>query len=155
MITMDAHPNKSFTGKVLAVDISGTASSGVTSYPATIVMDATDLPVYPNMTVSATIITDTETDVLMIPTTAVTTATDGTTTIQVMENEKPKTVTITTGASNDTAIIVTSSLSEGETIATGNSTSLKNSNTTSAFSSTNRTGASSRTGGFVMGGPGF
>ena len=154
-ITMDAHEGKTFTGKVLAVDVSGSASSGVTSYPATIVMDATDLPIYPNMTVAATIITNTETDVLMVPTTAITTETDGTMTVQVMKNGTPQQTVVTTGSSNDTSTVILGGLSEGDTIVTGSSTSLKNSNTSSAFSSTNRQN-STRTGGAVMmGGPGF
>lgn len=134
-ITMDAHSGKSFTGRVLAVDVSGTSSSGVSSYPATIVMDQTDLPIYPNMTVTATIITNIESDVLLIPTTAITTA-DGKSTILKQVDGKEVTTQIEIGSSNDTDTVVKSGLSEGDVIITGSATSAKNSNTTSAFSNT-------------------
>ncbi|MFH2085761.1 MAG: efflux RND transporter periplasmic adaptor subunit [bacterium] len=144
-ITMDAHSDKSFTGKVLAVDVSGTSSSGVSSYPATILMDPTELPIYPNMSVSATIITNIETDVLLVASTALTT-TDGVSTIQIMKDKKPVTTSVETGATNDTQTVIVSGLSEGDAIVTGSSISVKNSNTTSAFDNTRQGG---------MGMPGF
>jgi multidrug efflux pump subunit AcrA (membrane-fusion protein) len=144
-ITMDAHSDKAFTGKVLAVDVSGTSTSGVSAYPATILMDATELPIYPNMSVSATIITNIESDVLMVPSTSITTSNGGSI-IQLMKDGKPVNTAVEIGRSNDTQTIIVSGLAEGDTIVTGSSTSIKNSNTTSAFSN-------SRQGG--MGMPGF
>ena len=153
-MTMDAHDGKSFTGKVLAVDVSGSSSSGVTSYPATIVMDATDLAIYPNMSVSATIITDTQTDVLLVPTSAISTINE-VSNVQVMKDGKPTNVEVAIGEANDTQTIITSGLTEGETVVTGSVSSVKNDNTSSAFSST-RQNSSGRSGGAViMGGPGF
>lgn len=145
-IAMDAHSDKALTGKVLAVDISGVTSSGVSSYPATILMDPTELAIYPNMTVSATIITDIKDSALLVPNTSITTL-NGVSTVQVMKNNQPISTEISIGASNDTQTIVTEGLGEGDTIVTGSSTSVKNSNTTSAFSNT-------RVGG-LGGGPGF
>lgn len=148
-ITMDAHSDKTFTGTVLAVDVSGTSTSGVSSYPATILMDATDLPIYPNMSVSATIITSIESDVILVPTSAIT-ASGESPSVMVMTDGKITTVNVEIGSSNDTHTIVTSGLREGETVVTGNSTSAKNNNTESAFSSTRGGGGRS-----FMGGPGF
>lgn len=148
-ISMDAHSSKTFTGTVLAVDVSGTSSSGVSSYPATILMDATELPIYPNMSVSATIITSIEADVLLVPTSAITTS-NGSSTITVMKDGKTATVSVEIGESNDTQTIIESGISEGEIIVTGNSTSAKNSNATSAFSSTRGSGGAT-----FIGGPGF
>lgn len=148
-ISMDAHSGKTFTGTVLAVDVSGTSSSGVSSYPATILMDATELPIYPNMSVSATIITSIEADVLLVPTSAITTS-NGSSTITVMKDGKTATVSVEIGESNDTQTIIESGISEGEIIVTGNSTSAKNSNATSAFSSTRGSGGAT-----FIGGPGF
>lgn len=137
-IAMDAHSDKAFTGKVLAVDVSGTSASGVSSYPAIILMDPTELPIYPNMTVSATIITDIQDNVLLVPTTAVTTS-NGESSVEVMKNGIPSPTSVVIGASNDTQTIIVNGLSEGDTIVTGSSTSVKNSNTTSAFSNTSST----------------
>lgn len=144
-ITMDAHSDKSFTGKVLAVDVSGTSSSGVSSYPATILMDATELAIYPNMSVSATIITNIESDVLLISSTAITTS-NGESIVQLMKDGKPITTTVEVGGNNDTQTIIVNGLSEGDTIVTGSSTSVKNSNTTSAFSNTRQVGGISMPG---------
>lgn len=149
-ITMDAHSDKTFTGTVLAVDVSGTSASGVSSYPATILMDATELPIYPNMSVSALIITSIEADVLLVPTSAITTSGESPS-VMVMKDGKVTTVKIEIGNSNDTQTIVTSGISEGETVVTGNSTSVKNSNTESAFSSTRGNGG----GAPFIGGPGL
>lgn len=148
-ITMDAHSGKTFTGTVLAVDVSGTSTSGVSSYPATILMDATELPIYPNMSVSATIITSIEADVILVPTSSITTSGESPT-IQVMKDGKVTTVNVEIGESNDTQTIVISGVSEGETVVTGASTSAKNSNTESAFSSTRGGGGAT-----FMSGPGF
>lgn len=145
-ITMDAHSGKTFTGTVLAVDVSGTSSSGVSSYPATILMDATELPIYPNMSVSATIITSIESDVLLVPSSALTTSSDSVS-VNVMKDGKTTSKMVEVGKSNDTQTIITSGLSEGDTVVTGTSTSVKNSNTESAFSSTRQGGG--------MGVPGF
>src|SRR5665811_956803 len=57
-ITFDALPNKTFTGKVMGLNTTGTVTSGVTTYPAVIQMDdATDASVFPNMSATANIIT--------------------------------------------------------------------------------------------------
>ena len=138
-ITLDAHSDKAFTGTVLAVDVSGSSSSGVSSYPATILMDPTELPIYPNMSVSATIITAIDADVLLIPTTAITTN-NGVSTIQLMKDGTTTSATIEIGGNNDTQTIIKSGLSEGDMIVTGSSTSVKNDNTTSAFSNSRQGG---------------
>ena len=134
-ITLDAYSDKSFTGKVLAVDISGSSSSGVSSYPATIIMDPTELAIYPNMSVSATIITEIQTDVLLVPSSAVLNST-GVSTVQIMKDGQEASATVETGSSNDTQTVITSGLGEGDTIVTGSSTSAKNDNTSSEFSNT-------------------
>lgn len=150
-ITMDAHSDKSFTGTVLAVDVSGTSTSGVSSYPATILMDPTELPIYPNMSVSATIITHIESDVLLVPTSSITTS-NGVSSISVMKDGNPLVTTVTTGDTNDTQTVIKSGITEGETIVTGASSSAKNSNTESAFSSTRSNGGGGAT---FIGGPGL
>ncbi|MEI6690581.1 MAG: hypothetical protein WCL07_02410 [bacterium] len=134
-ITMDAHSNKSFTGKVLAIDVSGSSNSGVSSYPATIIMDPTDLPIYPNMSVAATIITNIESDVLLVPTTAIA-ANNASSTVVLIKNGQTIATTVETGNNNDTQTVIKNGVSEGDEIVTGSSTSAKNSNSTSSFSNT-------------------
>lgn len=148
-IAMDAHSDKTFTGKVLAVDVSGTSTSGVSSYPAIILMDPTELPIYPNMSVSATIITSVETDVVLVPSSAITTS-NGVSTVIVLNDNKQTTTTVEIGNSNDTQTVVKSGIVDGVTIVTGSNSSTKNDNTTSAFSNTRQ-----GTGAVLRGGPGF
>lgn len=148
-IAMDAHSDKTFTGKVLAVDVSGTSNSGVSSYPAIILMDPTELPIYPNMSVSATIITSVEVDVFLVPSSAITTA-NGSSTVTISKDGIQSTTTVEVGSSNDTQTVIKSGLSDGETIITGSNTSTKNDNTTSAFSNTRQ-----GTNAVFRAGPGF
>ncbi|NTU46358.1 HlyD family efflux transporter periplasmic adaptor subunit [Candidatus Roizmanbacteria bacterium] len=165
VITLDAYSSKSFTGKVLAVDTSGSVSSGVTSYPVTILLDKTDVAIYPNMAVSTSIITNVKTDVLLIPSAAITT-TNNTSTVSVLKNSKVSTVAVTTGSSDDTQTEITSGLSEGDAIITNmiSANSASENNTTSSFSSTSKNSSSkssnksnSMPGGMTGGGgpPGF
>ena len=53
------------------------------------------------MSVTATIIISSKADILLIPSTAIDTATDGTTTVRIMKDNIVSTVTITTGDTND------------------------------------------------------
>lgn len=134
-MTLDAFPNKTFTGKVLIVNTNGSISSNVTTYPATIVFDTNDENIYTNMGVSAQIITIVSSDVLLVPNAAVTTSTSGTSSVQVMKNGKPVTQDVEIGDSNDTQTVITSGLNEGDTVVTGTvSTSTRFSgSTTSPF----------------------
>jgi len=119
-LTMDAYPDASLTGTVLAVNTSGSVSSGVTSYSATILLDKTTLDLYTNMAVNATIIISSKTDVLLVPSTAIQTASDGSTTyVQVQKNGQITDTTVVTGDTNDTQTEITSGLNEGDVVVTG------------------------------------
>lgn len=158
-LTMSAFPNNTFTGKVLAVDTNGSVSSGVTSYPVTILMDPTTVNIYPKMAVDAQIITLVKPDVLTVPTTAIITDND-ISTVQVMKNGKPQAVTVTVGDANDTETEIKSGLSEGDTVVTSVvSQSVSPSSRSSSSSSSNRNSTTrsvfSGSGGFggMSGGP--
>lgn len=70
-LTFDAIPHLSITGQVADIDTIGTMSQGVVSYMVKIGFDTQDDRVKPGMTVSASIITDTKTDALYVPNSAV------------------------------------------------------------------------------------
>jgi macrolide-specific efflux system membrane fusion protein len=137
-LTLDAYPDKSFTGKVLAVNTSGSVSSGVTSYPVTILLDPATVDIYPNMAVSVEIITDIKTDVLLVPTSAIQTV-NSQSVVEVMKDGKVSTVQVEIGGSNDTQTEIISGLSEGDEVVTSiitpSSTSQGSNSTTSPFSS--------------------
>jgi len=117
-MTLDALSDKSFTGKVVSIDTTGSVSSGVTSYPVVIAFDTSIDTIYPNMGVTANIITDIKDDVLIIPTAAVQTI-NGEKFVRVKKGDQVTQVSVTTGNSNDTQTEVTSGLKEGELVVTG------------------------------------
>ncbi|HKB88383.1 MAG TPA: efflux RND transporter periplasmic adaptor subunit [Patescibacteria group bacterium] len=134
-ITLDSISDKTFTGVVLTVDKIGTVASGVTNYPVVISLDTNAPEILPNMAATASIIIDTKSDVLLVPSDAIQTAADGTTSVRVLENGKPVNLEITTGLSSDTQTEVTSGLNEGSQIITGTSTgTTTTSGSTSPFS---------------------
>lgn len=140
-LTFDAYPEMTFTGKVLSIDTSGKVSSGVTNYPATILVDPTTVKLYPNMAATAQIMTNVEDNVILVPSSAIQTA-GGETTIRLMKDGKVSSVNVEVGNSNDTQTIVTSGISEGDEVVT------------SASTSTNTTNRSSGQSGSIFGGMG-
>ncbi len=148
-LTMAAFPNQTFTGKVLILNTNGAVSSGVTTYPATIVFD-TSLPnMYPNMAVDADIITNVEDNVILVPTAAVQT-TSGSSTVRILKNGQVSTVSVQTGDSDDTQTVITSGVNEGDVVVTGVTnakTAAATTSTTSPFSA-----LGGRGGGFGGGG---
>lgn len=117
-LTLDSHPDKTFTGKVSAVNTNGSVSSGVTTYPATITFDTAVDTIYPNMAVNATIITDIKNNVILVPSGAVQTS-NGTSTVRVMKAGQPTSVQVEVGGSNDTQTEILSGVNVGDTVVTG------------------------------------
>ena len=76
-VTFDAVDGLSIRGTVTELDSVGTISSGVVSYNVKIAFDSQDERVRPGMSASAVITTETKADVLVVPSGAVKTATDG------------------------------------------------------------------------------
>jgi multidrug efflux pump subunit AcrA (membrane-fusion protein) len=103
----------SFTGKILAVNTGGSVSSGVTSYPVTILLDPVTADIYLNMSVNAEIITSIKSDVVLVPSTAISIA-DGESTIQVKKDGKYTTVQVEIGNANDSQTEVVSGINEGD-----------------------------------------
>lgn len=132
-IILDAFPTSTLTGTVLAVNTSGTVSSGVTSYAASILLDKVSIEIYTNMALSAQIITSTVDDVIMVPSVSVKTN-NGQTSVQILKDGKPETVNVEVGASNDTQTVIKSGVNEGDVVVTSSSTNTKSSTTKSSTS---------------------
>ncbi|OGM18882.1 hypothetical protein A2686_05100 [Candidatus Woesebacteria bacterium RIFCSPHIGHO2_01_FULL_38_10] len=120
-LTLDAFPNKTFTGKVSTVNTNGSVSSGVTTYPTTITFDSALDNIYPNMAVNATIITSIKDNVILVPSAAVQIS-NGQSTVRVMGNGQITSVPIEIGDSNDTQTEIISGIQEGDTVVTGSTT---------------------------------
>ncbi len=141
-LTLDALPDLSLTGSVIQVDQIGTVSQGVVTYNVKLALDTQDESVKPGMSVSASIITDSKTDVLILPQSAVK-MTGTTANVQVLDNvtgptdnqgivssAKPRSVPVEAGASNDSDIEIVSGLNEGDLVVTRTITTAATAQTT-------------------------
>lgn len=70
-ITFDALPDVRMTGMVAEIDTIGTISQGVVSYMVSIGFDTQDKRIKPGMSVSASVMIDTKTNVLLLPNAAI------------------------------------------------------------------------------------
>ena len=127
-LAFDAVSDLSITGKVADMDTIGTVTQGVVSYNVKIAFDVQDERVKPGMSLSATIITDSKSDALIVPNSAINRDTDGSAYVQIMKNGVPVKQPVEVGLTNDTMTEITSGLNEGDqivsqTIKSGNSTS--------------------------------
>ena len=137
-VTLDSIPDKTFTGIVATVDRIGTILSNVTSYGVNIKLDSASDAILPNMAATANIITQTATDVLFVPSTAISTQ-NGTTYAKTLVNGAEVDVAVETGISSDTETAITSGLTEGQTVITGTvATGATSAGGTSVFSSSLR-----------------
>ena len=84
VLTFDALPDLTLSGKVTRVDTAGTNNSGVVSYTVVITPDVMDPSVKGGMTVSVNIITDVAADVLAVPSSAVKSTGDGSSYVQIL-----------------------------------------------------------------------
>lgn len=142
-LSFDSLPDKTFTGEVVSVDTIGSVSSGVTTYPAIIKLDSVIDGLLPNMSATASIITETKDNVLLVTTTAIQTQ-NGTHTVRVTKNKQVTSVPVEIGTANDTQTEIVSGINEGDTVVTSVTTGTKSSGTTqstsSPFSPLGRTG---------------
>ncbi|MEI6532327.1 MAG: efflux RND transporter periplasmic adaptor subunit [Candidatus Roizmanbacteria bacterium] len=133
-ITMDAFPDKTFTGKVISIDTNGVVSSGVTTYPVTIQLDVPNQNILANMSVSANVITDTKNDVILVPSGSVITQ-NGESYVRLLDKGKMTQSVVITGLSSDTQTEIVSGVTEGQTIVTSiTQTNSTTKATTSLFS---------------------
>ena len=132
-LTLDAFPDKTYTGKVISIDTTGSITSGVTSYPAVIQLDLADDQIFPNMTANANIITQTKSDILLIPSTAIHTQNDQSY-VEVMNNRQVSQVNVEVGLSSTTQTEITSGLTEGDLVVTSTTNSAARTQTSTVTS---------------------
>lgn len=130
-LTFDAIPDLSIAGEVAEIDTIGAVSQGVVSYNVKIAFSVQDERVKPGMSISASIITESKSDVLLAPISAVKVSVTANT-VQILANGQPQNKNVVTGLSNDTMIEIVSGLEDGEEIITQTiSSSAASSNTSS------------------------
>jgi HlyD family secretion protein len=142
-LKFDALTNFTATGQVEKIDSLGTITQNVVTYDVTIGFDTLDPRIKPEMSVSASIITDARTSVLSVPNGAIKTD-GGKDYVEVLKGEAPEQVTVEIGVTNNTDTEIISGIKEGDKVVTQTINSSSNANTNS----------SSRSGGFRIPGLG-
>lgn len=149
-LTFDAISDLSISGQVSEIDLVGTESQGVVTYNVKISFDTQDDKIKPGMSVSASIITDIKSDVILVPNSAVKTQ-NGTRYVETSDElvvnteatSSSKGVTLTlpvskksveVGLSNDEFTEIISGLNDGDKIITRTITSTNASKSTTAVS---------------------
>jgi multidrug efflux pump subunit AcrA (membrane-fusion protein) len=137
-LTFDAVDDLNITGQVAEIDTLGTVSQGVVTYNVKIVFDTQDERVKPGMSVSASIVTDVKTDVLMVPNSsiklsgnaeyveilddAVISSQTGSGSAGIVSPAPPRQQAVQTGLANDSFTEILSGLKEGDQVISRTST---------------------------------
>ncbi|MDD4332615.1 MAG: efflux RND transporter periplasmic adaptor subunit [Patescibacteria group bacterium] len=133
-LAFDAVPDLSITGQVVEINTIGTASQGVVTYTIKIAFDTDDERIKPSMTVSAAVIIDSKSDVLLVPNSAIKTQGQNKY-IEIIEGDNlslvnnasstagaiqlasaPRHQQVEVGLSNDEKTEITSGLEEGDVV---------------------------------------
>ncbi len=146
-LTFDAVTDLSLTGTVAEVDTIGTVSQNVVSYNVKINFDTQDDRIKPGMSVSASIITESKTDALIVPNNAIKSDSEGSYVLmfdQPLANSEssqgaisetlPFQQAVEVGISNDDYTEIISGLIEGDQVVIKTITSSSSSNTSSSQS---------------------
>ncbi|MDR3547602.1 MAG: efflux RND transporter periplasmic adaptor subunit [Candidatus Pacebacteria bacterium] len=128
VVTFSALSGITATGTVAQIDTIGTVTQGVVSYNAKIAFNAADSGVKPGMSASAKISVGKDSDVLLVPNSAVSTV-ESSSTVQVLDNVPdakdgatvstkvtPRLIQVEVGDSDNTNTVITSGLTEGQLI---------------------------------------
>lgn len=117
-LTFSAIDGLNVTGKVEKMDSIGTLSSGVVTYNVTINFNTLDSRIRPEMSVSASIITQTKQGIIIVPSGAVKIQ-NGENYVEVLNSgQVPVEIKVKTGVSNDTETEITSGLKTGDKVVT-------------------------------------
>lgn len=117
-ITFDAIENKEYEGEITSIDKNGTTSNGTTKYPVEITITKED-SMMSGMNASVTITTSEVSDALLIPAAAVTEE-GNTSYVYTQKDSKSGELSgkteVQTGDTDGTNVVITSGLSEGDTV---------------------------------------
>lgn len=141
-LTVDSLPGKTFSGKVATIDRIGVVSSGVTNYPSIIKFDTAANEILPNMSITASIITNQKDDVLNVPSEAVRSS-NGSFSVRLMSKGQPVETPVEVGLTSDTQTEIVSGVKEGDIVVTSviNQASGNTTTGTSVFGGGLRTGS--------------
>ncbi len=118
MLKFDALDSLTVSGKVEKVDALGTVTQGVVTYNVTISFDTLDKRIKPQMSVSASIITDVKQDVLIVPSSAIKSEGNLNYVEVLNEGKMPEQKIVQIGGSNETDTEILSGISIGDKVVT-------------------------------------
>ena len=144
IVTLDAISDLELSGNVSSISSFASSQSGVVSYSVTITVTSipSGVELREGMSATATITNKLATNVLLVPTKAISGSSSTNPTVVVMVNGTSEVRSVKLGASNDTSTDIVSGLSAGDMVVV---------TSTSSSSSSTNVGPQ---GGFVIGGPG-
>jgi macrolide-specific efflux system membrane fusion protein len=116
-VTVSALPNTQLAAHVVAIDTSGTSSSGVVTYTVTMALDRSAAGLKPGMSANATVTTGERDNVLNVPNAAVT-GSGSTATVKVLKNGVQSTVNVVAGLKGDSETEIVSGLVAGQQVVT-------------------------------------
>lgn len=138
-LSFDAVNGLETTGTVEKIDSLGTIDQGVVTYNVTVDIDSLDSRIKPEMSVSASIITDVKQNVLVVPASAVKMQ-NGSTYVEVLNGgQTPEQKTVEIGITNGTDTEIVSGINVGDKVVTQ---TIDSSATTSNSSSSSSRGGS-------------
>jgi multidrug efflux pump subunit AcrA (membrane-fusion protein) len=107
--------NTSFFGTVASIGLLPSATTGAATYPVVVAVTGTPTNLYDGVTVTAAIVYQRRTDVLSVPSAAITT-TNGTSTVNKVVGGKSVKTTVTVGEVSGNLTEITKGLAEGDTV---------------------------------------
>ena len=114
-VTVDALPDQRMTAHVAFIGAIPTTSQGVVTYPITLELDPTEVPIRPGMTANVAVEVTRRENVLLVPNRAIRTQ-GRNRTVEVMVNGKTEQRVVTIGLSNDQYTEVLNGLQEGDVV---------------------------------------
>ena len=118
-ITFGSAPNETFTGRVRKIDLSATTSENVTTYGVEVDVLNAPSELRDGASASVTVTTASASDVLAVPTSAVTTDAQGESTVKLVKDGKSTSRTVQIGIKGDTYTEITSGLRAGDEVELG------------------------------------
>jgi macrolide-specific efflux system membrane fusion protein len=127
-ITFGSVPNETFTGRVRKIDLSATTSENVTTYGVEVDVLHAPSELRDGASASVTVTTASASNVLAVPTSAVTTDAQGQSTVKLVKGGKSTTRTVRIGIKGDTYTEVKSGLRVGDVVELGATSTSSDSN---------------------------
>jgi HlyD family secretion protein len=115
-ITLDAFPDATLTGKVTQIDPLGSVAQGVVTYRVEIEVASDQGMLRPNMTATVDIVVARKENALVVPNRAVKRGTAGRYQVDVVQEGKAESRSVTIGLSNETVTEIVEGVSEGEEV---------------------------------------